>query len=205
MSMPKRWLAFIAGFGGDKEKALTLLEHAMKDPDSRVDAASALMVIYSREGRHPEVIRLARELHRDYPRNRLFVLEEGSAAIRAGRHDDAEAALTRGYDASQKDARPKIPGEDALWLYKRATSRTWRNMTVAATADVERALAAKPMEWVRGRLMVERGKLADLAGRRPEAMAAYTSALAICRAAPDALCEKEAGEFRRKPFSLSGR
>ena len=205
MSMPKRWLAIIAGFGGDKAKALTLLENAMKDPDSRVDAASALMVIYSREGRHPDVMRLARELHRDYPRNRLFVLEEGSAAIRAGRHDDAEAALTRGYDALMKDSRPKIPGEEALWLYKRATSRTWRNLTAAATADVERALTAKPTEWVRGRLLVERGKLADLAGRRPDALAAYASALTICRAAPDALCEKEAGEFRRKPFSLTGR
>ncbi len=205
MSMPKRWFAYIAGFGGDKAKALTLLEQARMDPESRVDATSALMVIYSREGRHPDVIRLARELGRDYPRNRLFLLEEGAAAIRAGRHDEAEAALTRGYEGLLKDPRPKIPGEEALWLYKRALSRVYRNLTVAATADVERALAAKPVEWVRGRLLVERGKLADLAGRREDAVSAYTSAASVCRAVADAPCEKEAGELRRKPFSLTGR
>ncbi len=205
MSMPKRWLAYIVGFGGDKEKALNLLERAMKAPESRVDASTALMVIYSREGRHLDVVRLARELGRDFPRNRLFVLEEGSAAIRAGRHDDAEAALNRGYDQMLKDPRPKIPGEEALWLYKRALSRVYRNLTVAAAGDVDRAMAATPTEWVRGRLLVERGKLADLAGRRTEAVATYTSAAAVCRAVADAPCEKEAGELRRKPFSLTGR
>jgi tetratricopeptide (TPR) repeat protein len=205
MSMPKRWLAHLVGFGGDKAKGIALLEGALKDPEARVDAASALMLIYSREGRHPDVMRLARELSRDYPRNRLFVLEEGSAAIRAGRHSEAEAALTRGYEASQKETRPRIPGEEALWLYKRAMSRTYRNLTAAASADVERALAAKPTEWIRGRLLVERGKLADLAGRRPEAIADYTSAAAICRPIADTQCEKEAGDLRRKPFSLTGR
>ena len=205
MSMPKRWLAHLAGFGGDKAKGIALLEGALKDPEARVDAASALMLIYSREGRHPDVMRLARELSRDYPRNRLFVLEEGSAAIRAGRHAEAEAALTRGHDASQKETRPRIPGEEALWLYKRAMSRTYRNLTAAAASDVDRALAAKPTEWIRGRLLVERGKLADLAGRRPEAVADYTSAEAICRPIADTQCEKEAGDLRRKPFSLTGR
>lgn len=205
MSMPKRWFAYMVGFGGDKARALTLLEQARTDPESRVDATTALMVIYSREGRHPDVIRLARELGRDFPRNRLFMLEEGAAAIRAGRHDDADAVLTRGYDSLLKDPRPKIPGEESLWLYKRALSRVYRNLTAAATADVDRALAAKPVEWVRGRLLVERGKLADLAGRRPDAVAAYTAAAAACRAVADAACEEEAGELRRKPFSLTSR
>ena len=45
MSMPKRWLAYIAGFGGDKAKGIALLEGALKDPETRVEAASALMVI----------------------------------------------------------------------------------------------------------------------------------------------------------------
>ena len=72
-------------------------------------------------------------------------------------------------------------------------------------SDLDRASAAKPTEWLRGRILVERGKLADLAGRRADAVSAYTSARAVCRTAADTLCEKEAGDYLRKPFSLGGR
>ena len=51
------------------------------------------------------------------------MLEEGAAAIRAGHADEADAALTRGLAAFEEDTRPKIPGEHALWLYKRGLAR----------------------------------------------------------------------------------
>ena len=79
-----------------------LLEAATRDPDTRVDAKMALMLIYSREGRHADVVTLARELRTEFPRNRLFMLEEGAAAIRAGRAADAEAVLTRGLASSTR-------------------------------------------------------------------------------------------------------
>jgi tetratricopeptide (TPR) repeat protein len=200
-----RWFAALAGFGGDKERALALLEAASHDPMSRVDAKTALVLIYSREGRHPEAMRLARELSIELPRNRLFVLEEGSAAIRAGRAGDADAVLTRGLAMFERDTRMKIPGEHALWLYKRGLARLNLNRPPDATADLRRALTVKPAAWVEGRIHVALGKLADLGGRRAEAVAAYTRGRARCEASSDSVCANEARRYLKQPFSFERR
>jgi tetratricopeptide (TPR) repeat protein len=203
-NLATRVVAYVVGFGGGKEKGIALLEAAVKDPEARVDAQAALMLIYSREGRHGDVMRIARGLAADFPRNRLFVLEEGAAAIRAGRHAEADATLTRGLDMLRKDARPKVPGEEALWLYKRGLARVYRNQTAAATVDLQQALAAAPTGWVRGRIHVELGKIADLAGRRADATAAYRTGKDICVSSADVICENEANRLLRRPFTLAG-
>lgn len=195
-----RLFAYLAGFAGDKEKALALLEAASHDPLSRVDAKTALVLIYSREGRHNEALRLTRELGVELPRNRLFQLEEGAAAIRAGKAGEAEAALTRGLAAFDKDLRPKIPGEHALWLYKRGLARLNLNHPAESAADLRRALTVSPIGWVEGRIHVALGKLADLAGRRGEATTEYGKAQAVCQQHPDATCLNEARQFLRVPF-----
>ena len=73
------------------------------EPGDARRRADGLVLIFSREGRHAEVERLARELQMEAPRNRLLVLEEGAAAIRAGRAREAEAALTRGLAVFARD------------------------------------------------------------------------------------------------------
>jgi tetratricopeptide (TPR) repeat protein len=195
-----RWVAWLAGFGSSKERGLALLESASHDAMSRVDAKTALVLIYSREGRHGEAMRLAGELAAELPGNRLFVLEEGSAAIRAGRHE-ADAILTRGLAAFDKDPRRKIPGERALWLYKRGLARLNLNRPAEAAADLNQALAAGPVKWVEGRTHVALGQLADLAHRRPDAMAEYTRAKTMC-AGLDSMCEAEAKRYLKQPFKF---
>lgn len=198
-----RFFAYFAGFIGDKEKAIAILEAASHDPLSRVDAKTALVLIYSREGRHNEAVRLTRELQAEAPRNRMFVLEEGSASIRAGHADQAEAALTRGLVAFATDPRPKIPGEQALWLYKRGLARLNQNHPADASADLHMALNVGPARWVEGRTHVALGKLADLAGKRQDALTEYTKARIACDAAPDAPCAAEARSLLKQPFSFS--
>lgn len=200
-----RVFAYVAGFGGGKEKGIALLEAAARDPESRVDAHAALMLIYSREGRHNDVVRIARELAAEYPRNRLFVLEEGSAAIRAGRANEADAALTRGLAMMRQDSRPRVPGEEALWLYKRGLARLNLNHRASALADLEQATKASPTNWVRGRIQVELGKLADLDGRRSDALGLYRTARTMCQTNLDTICQNEADRLIRKPFVLSAR
>ncbi len=203
LNLPTRWLAYIAGFGGGKEKGIALLEGAAKDPETRVDAQFALMLIYSREGRHNDVVRIAHQLSTEFPRNRLLVLEHGAAAIRAGRAGEADALLTRGFDGLQHDVRPRVPGEQALWLYKRGLARLNLNRLPEATADLNAAMAAQPTNWVRGRIYVELGKLADLAGKRAEATTAYRNAKTLCEANADSLCASEASKHLKKPFAFS--
>lgn len=200
-----RAVALIGGIGSGKEKGIALIEAATRDPEARVDSQAALMLIYSREGRHNEVVRIARALSKEFPRNRLFVLEEGAAAIRAGRTAEADAALTRGLDMLRLDPRPRVPGEEALWHYKRGLARLNMNQPAAAAADLKHALNASPTNWVRGRIHVEVGKLADLAGRRDDALSAYRIARSLCAANADSPCENEANRLIRKPFSFAGR
>ena len=197
-----RFFASMVGLHGDKAKGIALIEGAARDPESYVDAQAALMLIYSREGRHGEVITIARALSAQYPRNRLFVLEEGAAAIRAGRAPEADTTLTRGLAMFERDSRAKLPGEHALWLYKRGLARLNRNLLPDATADLQRATQLGPTDWVRGRVHVETGKIADLSGRRPDAMTEYRAAKRICKASADESCEKEADRLMKRPFTF---
>ncbi len=200
-----RVVAFVAGMGSGKEKGIALLEAATRDPEARVDASAVLMLIYSREGRHAEVVRIAHGLGTEFPRNRLFQLEEGAAAIRAGQAGDADAVLTRGIEALKRDTRPRFPSEEAIWHYKRGLARLNLNQQPAAAADLQYALGAGPSEWIRGKIQLEMGKLADLAGRRTDAVTAYRTAARLCGASADPVCEKEANRYLKKAFSFSGR
>ena len=199
-----QWLAYLAGFSGDKSKAIALLEDASHDPMSRIDGKTALVIIYSREGRHSEAMRLAGELAAELPRNRLYVLEQGAAAIRAGRAADADTILTRGIAAFEKDPRKKLPGERALWFYKRGLARLNQNRPADATTDLRQALASSPQAWVEGRTRVALGQLADLAGRRKEAVDEYTKARAVCGNL-DQMCAEESRKFLRQPFKFDHR
>jgi tetratricopeptide (TPR) repeat protein len=200
LALPTRVVAYVAGFGGGKEKGIQMLEAAMRDPQTRIDAKTALMLVYSREGRHADVITLARELRTEFPRNRLFLLEEGAAAIRAGRPADAEATLTQGIDQLDKDARPRVPGERAYWLYKRGLARVILRNLDGARSDLHTAQQSLPAGWVNGRIHLELGKIADLSGRRPDAVTAYQTAKTVCDTNSDTVCSAEAARLQRRPY-----
>jgi tetratricopeptide (TPR) repeat protein len=205
MSLPTRMFAYLAGFGGGKERGIGMLETASRDQSAHRDADFALLLIYSREGRHADALRLVRQLEVEYPRNRLFVLEEGSTALRAGLPSDADAALTRGMAVFDRDTRPKIPGERALWLYKRGVARLSLNRQADALVDLHSVLEQRPVEWVRGRAHLELGKLADLSPNRADALGEYRQAKAICEGSADAGCAADAARFLKRPFSFGGK
>ena len=76
--LPARWLAYMVGFGGGKEKGLALIEAAASHPSlSQTDARFALVLLYNREGRFAAAETQLAELRRRYPRNRLLWLESG--------------------------------------------------------------------------------------------------------------------------------
>jgi hypothetical protein len=132
----------------------------------------------------------------------LLLLEEGAALIRAGHADTANDVLTAGLARLDKDSRPRFPGERAQWLYKRGLARLNWNHRADAAADLNAALGAEPVGWVRGRIHVEMGKLADLAGDRAKALAAYKEAATICGRSNDPACEAEAARFKKRAFAL---
>src|SRR5437899_8605973 len=55
LALPLRWMAYVAGFGGGREKGLRLIEEAAGyTGESQTDARFALVLIYNRERRYNE-------------------------------------------------------------------------------------------------------------------------------------------------------
>ena len=200
LGLPSRWMAYLAGFGGDRQKGISMVESAQNDPRTHSDAAAALILIYSREGRHDDVVRLLTELIGEYPRNRLFVLEKGSAEIRAGHAAEAESVLTGGLADLDRDPRPKMPGERALWLYKRGVARVALRHLDPAQADLTAALGSAPVDWIGGRIHLELGKLQDLRNDRAAALVEYRQAHVIADAQNDAIAAAAAARYERRPY-----
>lgn len=200
LSLPKRWLAYVAGFGGGKERGIAMIEQAAKVPLSSTDARLALVLVYSREGRQHDALALLNQLMKDYPQNRLMQLEAASAAWRAGRADLSEQLLTSGLARHDADPRPKGPGERALWIYKRGMARVSLNHLDDAVSDLRLALTQGPAGWVRGRVHLELGKVADARGQRSTALAEYAQARTLCTTHRDPWCIEQAGNFRKRPF-----
>src|SRR4029453_16450029 len=127
LSLPMRMMAYVAGFGGGRDVGIRLIEGAAgSPPDSRVDALFALVLMYNRERRYDDALRMLQELRRLHPRNRLVLLEAGSTALRGGNAARAEELLTEGLAMLAADTRQRIPGEDGLWRYKRGAARVVR-------------------------------------------------------------------------------
>ncbi len=98
LSLPVRWVAYMAGFGGDKSKGLQMIEEAARYPgDTQVDAKFALMLLYNREGRFEEALAVIRQLMSRFPRNRVLRLEAGATAIRGAPVLRGRAPALRGH------------------------------------------------------------------------------------------------------------
>ena len=144
MSLPVRMMAYVAGFGGDKERGLRMIEEAAASrTEASADARFALVLLYNRESRYADALRVLGELQRAFPRNRILWLEAGATALRAGRAAEAEQFLSEGLKRLASDSRPRMFGEEALWLQKRGAARVALNRLDEAAADLARGADAR--------------------------------------------------------------
>lgn len=167
MSMPMRWVAYMAGFGGGRERGIAQVEQAAAyTGDNSADASIALLLLYNRERRFDDALKVLADLRRRYPRNRLFWLEAGSTLLRADRAAEADRILDEGITMLNRDSRPRMFGEEALWYYRRGTARAALGRRAEARLDLDRAVAAQGRRWVEGRAHFELGRLALLESNR---------------------------------------
>jgi tetratricopeptide (TPR) repeat protein len=179
---PLRLLAHLAGFGGDRDRALHLIEDAARYPsDVQPNALFTLVLIYNREARYDEALRVIAELQGRFPRNRLLWLEAGSTALRAKRPAEARTALEEGLARLSQDTRPRAFGEEARWKYAYGATLVALKDVVPAERELRAALAGPGRDWVRGRVHQELGKLADLSEDRRRALDEYRLAETLCR------------------------
>lgn len=197
LSLPMRLMAYVAGFGGGRERGLSMIEEAAGAPgENRTDAQFALVLLYNREQRYDQAMRVLNDLRRQYPRNRLIVLEAGATAARAGRAAEADTMLTEGIEALARDRRPRIPGEEALWHYKRGVARVTLGRREEALADLRIALSPDAAGWVQGRAHVELAKLAKQQGDKAARQREADAAIALCEKTGDPICVAEAKKVR---------
>jgi tetratricopeptide (TPR) repeat protein len=201
LSLPMRWMAYLAGFGGDRALGLRLIEEAARYPSEvQIDAKVALLLLYNRERRYGDALTVARDLMSRYPRNRIFWLEAGATAIRARQFAEAERLLSEGIAKCATDTRPRAFGEDALWYYKRGLARLALRRLPDAATDLERARTLSARDWVKARIQLEIGKLADLQGRRAQAQTAYRQSITLASSGNDQNTGDEAQRYLKTPF-----
>jgi tetratricopeptide (TPR) repeat protein len=192
LSLPVRWVAYVAGFGGDGQKGIRMIEEAAAfGGDNQTDARFALILLYNREKRYDDALKQLAMLRERYPRNRLLWLETGSTDLRAGRAADAERILSDGMARFADDKRPRMFGEDALWHYKRGAAMAAMKRADAA-GELQQSLNVEGRQWVHGRAHVELGKLALKNGDRTTAQREFRAAIPLCESDNDDAWAEEA-------------
>jgi tetratricopeptide (TPR) repeat protein len=198
LSLPMRMVAYVAGFGGGRERGIRMLEEtAAAGKDSRTDALFALVLVYNREKRYDDAMRVMQELRSLYPRNRLVRLEAGSTALRAGRFELAASLLTEGLRMMPADEDRRIPGEEALWRYKRGAALVAMKQFDPALNDLQIAATPSAQGWVHGRARVELARMALQKGNRQAAAVEARQAQSLCEKGNDPVCLDAARKLLR--------
>ena len=193
LALPLRMVAYVAGFGGGKDKGIKQIEDAAAyGGDNQTEARFALILLYNREKRYDEALKELTTLRERYPRNRLAWLESGSTALRAGRAADAERYLSEGLTRFADDRRPRMFGEDALLRYKRGAAFAALGRSAEAEADLRKSLTLEGRKWVHARCHLELGKLALKTGNKAAAGPDLRAAIQLADSDNDPLTSDEA-------------
>lgn len=201
LSAPARVFARIAGFDIDRASGLQLVEQAAALPtDAHTNARFSLVLLYNREKRYDDALRVIGELQRLYPRNRLLWLETASTMLRAGRFAEASDAAAHGLALVASEQRPLARGEIARWRYVHGAALVALNQPALAADELRMVRADAIRDWVRGRAEKELGKVSDLAGDRAAALQHYRDAARLCRRDNDAECRDEADALMKRSY-----
>ncbi|HEY7789550.1 MAG TPA: hypothetical protein VIC33_03465 [Vicinamibacterales bacterium] len=193
LSWPARWVAYMVGFDGGKDEGIRLIETASRyHGENADDAEMSLVLLYNREHRYADALGALTQLQRLFPHNRLLWLEAGATALRADHPADAERALDTGFAMLADDHRPRMYGEQALWLYERGAARVSLGERHEAASALHDALLAHGRAWVDDRVHTELGKLADLDGDRATARHEYEVAVKLADQDDDPVGKEEA-------------
>jgi len=192
LPLPVKIIAGATGFRGSKKRGLKMLEEvAQQGRWAQDDAKSVLIVLYTREKRFADVVKLSRELSAKYPRNYLLRLEtaDGLVSLAAQKRKEkdvagavqAEKEAFETFDEVLRDRNVREAAGRALDLihfkYGEALLTAGVNDRAAkeflAVTKVDRA---EPGLVTMAHLYAARAF--DVAGKREEALAQYKEVLA---------------------------
>ena len=192
LPLPVKILAGATGYRGSKKRGLKLLEEvAAQGRWAQDDAKSVLILLYTREKRFADVVKLTRELSAKYPRNYLLRLEtaDGLVSLAAQKRKDkdvagavqAEKEAFETFDEVIRDRSVREAAGRALDLvhfkYGEALLTAGYNERAAKEfLSATKVAQAEPGLVTMAHLYAARAY--DVAGKRDEALAQYKEVLA---------------------------
>jgi len=200
-SLPRatRFLLFFLGAGGNAERGMEFLQDAAAHGEFlRTYAQVLLTVAWIRAEKLDRALPLLEDLQARYPRNPIFLLELAKLYHRLKRYPDATRTCSVLLaEVIAHPHNPRIIGpEDALLELA---------LVEAAQGQIERALETlgqvagipEANKRVAAQALLERGKMFDQQGRRPQALAEYQKVL---RLAADLDSVRAAHTYLREPY-----
>ncbi len=185
--------------GGGKDAGIRQLEiAAAKGKNASTDAKMVLVVVYNREKKYEQALRLIEELHAKYPRNFLFEMAKASIYGKMKRWDDA----VRAYEQVLAKLQGKKDGYERLRsdkvYYSLGTGNVERGQldsAIDAFTHIVQSKDATPNE--KGDAHLWLGRIYDSRKERPKALQQYDAILALnCH--PD--MKAEAQRYKRRPY-----
>ncbi|HKS27126.1 MAG TPA: hypothetical protein VJS44_04875 [Pyrinomonadaceae bacterium] len=214
LPLPVKLVASLTGARGSRKRGLeTLARVAEQGRWARDDARALLIVLYKREKRYADALKLARELGEKYQRNYLFRLEaadalSSQAALERAAGKEAEAdnlereAFTifdqllrekpqRGSALSSAQDQIHFQYGETLMAAGQFDRAAKEFMAAATTSGAEAGMATQAY--------LRAGQNFDLAGRRNDALAQYR----VVVSRPDVYdSQEEAKRGLREPYKL---
>src|SRR5215208_6236755 len=192
LPLPVKILAGATGYRGSKKRGLAMLEQVAREGRwSQDDAKTVLVLLYTREKRFTDVLKLTRELSAKYPRNYLLRLETADALVSlAGvkrKENDvagavqAEKEAFATFDELLRDRNVRDSAARALDLIH---FKYGESLSIAGYNDraAKEFLAATRVDRAESGLITMAHLYAarsyDIAGKRDEALAQYKEVLA---------------------------
>lgn len=195
-----RFLGFLAGFHGNRERGIRTLETVAREGHTdNVDAQILLVAIYRREKRPSEALPILNDLIQKYPRNHLLRFEVVQMYSDLGDRDNAMRQIDKiwmlqrdgapGYARLMPEKIDYLEGNFLFWYDDLDGAQAHlKNVTAKASGlDLNTAI----MAWMR------LGQTYDLQGRRNDAVAAYRQAVTL---APNSDVGKESGRYIDSPY-----
>lgn len=185
-------IAGATGYRGSKKKGLALLEQVAKEGRwAQDDAKTVLVLLYRREKRFADVLKLTRELSAKYPRNYLLRLETADALVslagvkrKAGDVAGAVQAEKEAFETFEevvRDRNMRDVAARALDLIHFKYGEVLMNAGYHDRAANEFLAATKVKSGEAGLITMAHlyaARSYDVAGKRDEALAQYKEVLA---------------------------
>lgn len=200
LALPYKILAGLVGIHGSKSKGLKDLRLVGdKGIVNSVAARTALALFLRREAQYPKAIEVVDGLHRQYPHNFLFSLEQANLLKDAGQGIEAIAAYQALLaQAAKPGGYYPDPHMEMAFFGLGEAARGQRKIDIAANAYASAASQSTASPLMQRRAHLRAGEMYDLLGRREEAKKQYSAVVAL---GADSSQAALAQEYEKTPFT----